>query len=192
MVTIKTIDDFIKFKDFAISPICYVYYKESLLNAYYVGFTTQHAYYYLRNHHKMKKIKDVINNGYSIQVYTKYNEDSLIKLFKPKLNIIKGTGICGRIIKRDNTIYLGEIIVCKTIRPPYKKRQIYNQIYKGLYSLYDTLWDNLFKNKNEFVSIAIDSKIVKYLIEKEKLKDNQKYNQIINNELFIQLLDVFQ
>ena len=126
MVTIKTIDDFIKFKEFTIRPICYVYYKESLLDSYYVGFTTQHAYYYLRNHHKMKKINDVIHNGFSIQIYTKYNEDSLIKLFKPKLNIVKGTGICGRNIKKESTISLGEIIVSKKMRPPYKKRQIKN------------------------------------------------------------------
>lgn len=48
MVTIKSIDDFIKFKDFTTRPICYVYYKETLLNAYYVGFTTQHGYHYLK------------------------------------------------------------------------------------------------------------------------------------------------
>jgi len=181
MVTIKTIDDFIKFKEFTIRPICYVYYKESLLNAYYVGFTTQHAYYYLRNHHKMKKIKDVINNGYSIQIYTKYNENSLINLFKPKLNMIKGTGICGRNIKRKLIISVGEIIVSKKKRPPYKKIDK----YKNLYSIHETLWDDLFKNKKEFVSIHYD--MVKYLIEKEKDKENkyEKYNKIINNEVFI-------
>jgi hypothetical protein len=189
MVTIKSIDDFIKFKEFTTSPLCYVYYKESLLNAYYVGFTTQQGYYYLRNHHKMKRINDAIKNGFSIQIYTKYNEDSLIKLFKPKLNIIKGTGICGRIIKRECTISLGEII-CKTIQPLYKKRQIDKGIYKGLYSIYDTLWDNLFKNNNDFVSIHSD--IVKYVIEKEKIKEENKkyneiYNQFINDEIIIKL-----
>ena len=35
MVTIKSIDDFIKFKEFTTTPLCYVYYKESLLNEYY-------------------------------------------------------------------------------------------------------------------------------------------------------------
>jgi len=187
MVTIKSIDDFIKFKEFTTTPLCYVYYKESLLNAYYVGFTTQQGYYYLRNHHKMKKINDVINNGFSIQIYTKYNEDSLIKLFKPKLNIIKGTGICGRIIKKEKIISIGEIIY-PFQKYTYVKRQIDKGIYKGLYSIYHTLWDNLFKNKNHVVSI--DSNMVKYLIEKERIKENQyneKYKQIINDEVFIKL-----
>jgi len=194
MVTIKTIDDFIKFKEFTIIPICYVYYKESLLNAYYVGFTTQHAYYYLRNHHKMKKIKDVINNGYSIQIYTKYNENSLINLFKPKLNMIKGTGICGRNINYKKLNSVGEVIsTCKhhltykdKNRHIYIQNTIYKQIYKKLYSIYETLWDDLFKNKNDFVSINYD--MIKYLIEKEKGKENkynEKYNEIINNEVFI-------
>jgi hypothetical protein len=65
MVTIKSIDDFIKFKDFTITPLCYVYYKESLMNAYYVGFTTQNGYKYLRNHHKMKNIYNVLKDGFS-------------------------------------------------------------------------------------------------------------------------------
>jgi hypothetical protein len=194
MVTIKSIDDFIKFKEFTTSPICYVYYKESLTNAYYVGFTTQQGYYYLRNHHKMKKIKDVINNGFSVQIYTKYNEDSLIKLFKPKLNIQKGTGICGRNIKKEQIISVGDIISMVKNNSIYEnktlfyKNTVYRKIYKNIYPTYYSVWDNLFKNKNEFVSI--DSKIVKYVIEKEKLKEenkifNQNYNQIINNELFI-------
>jgi magnesium transporter len=46
----------------------------NLLNSYYVGFTTQNAYKYLKNHHKMKDIVSIINNGFSIQIYTKYNE----------------------------------------------------------------------------------------------------------------------
>jgi hypothetical protein len=187
MVTIKSIDDFIKFKEFTTTPLCYVYYKESLLNAYYVGFTTQQGYYYLRNHHKMKRINDVINNGFSIQIYTKYNEDSLIKLFKPKLNIIKGTGICGRIIKKEKIISIGEIIY-PFQKYTYVTTQIDKGIYKGLYSKYHTLWDNLFKNKNHGVSI--NSNMVKYLIEKERIKENQyneKYNQIINDEVFIKL-----
>lgn len=182
MVTIKSIDDFIKFKEFTTKPLCYVYYKESLLNSYYVGFTTQQGYYYLRNHHKMKKIKDVIQNGFSIQIYTKYNEESLINLLKPKLNIQKGTGICGRNIRNKKIKYIGEIISMVENINSYKKRQIKDNIYH-------TLWDNLFKNKNEFVSI--DSNIIKYLIEKEELKEennyNEKYNHIINDEVFIKI-----
>jgi hypothetical protein len=194
MVTIKSIDDFIKFKEFTTRPICYVYYKESLINAYYVGFTTQQGYYYLRNHHKMKKIKDALKNGFSIQIYTKYNEDSLIKLFKPKLNIQKGTGICGRNIKKEQIKSVGDIISMVKNNSIYEnktlfyKNTVYRKIYKNIYPTYYSVWDNLFKNKNE--NVSIDSKIVKYIIEKEKLKEenkifNQNYNQIINNELFI-------
>jgi hypothetical protein len=192
MVTIKSIDDFIKFKEFTTTPLCYVYYKESLLNAYYVGFTTQQGYYYLRNHHKMKRINDVINNGFSIQIYTKYNEDSLINLFKPKLNIQKGTGICGRNIKKQKIQSVGEIIH-PFKKYTYVKRQIDKGIYKGLYSIYDNLWDNLFKkNHYAFVSVSIHSDMVNYLIEKEKIKEeNKKYNefydQFINDEIIVKV-----
>jgi hypothetical protein len=196
MVTIKSIDDFIKFKEFTTTPLCYVYYKESLLNAYYVGFTTQQGYYYLRNHHKMKKIKDIINNGYSIQIYTKYNEDSLIKLFKPKLNIQKGTGICGRNIKKEKIKSVGDIISMVKNNSIYEdkiqcyKNTVYRKLYKNIYPNYYSVWDNLFKNNNEFVSIHSD--MVKYLIEKDKLKEknntyNEKYNHIINDQVFIRI-----
>ena len=199
MVTIKSIDDFIKFKEFTTTPLCYVYYKESLLNAYYVGFTTQQGYHYLRNHHKMKKIKDAINNGFYIQIYTKYHEDSLIKLFKPKLNLIKGTGHCGRVINYVDLKYVGEVISMYKINLTYEDKKthyhiqntVYKKIYKNIYSKYHTLWDNLFKNKNDVVSI--DSNMVKYLIEKEKLKENNNYNEIyeniMNDEVFIQLFE---
>lgn len=176
MVTIKSIDDFIKFKEFTTKPLCYIYYKESLLNAYYVGFTTQQGYYYLKNHHKMKHINDVIKNGFSIQIYTKYNEDSLINLFKPKLNMIKGTGICGRNIRNKKIKNIGEIISMVENINSYKKRQIKD---KNINSV-DTIWDNLFKIKNDFVSINSD--MVQYLIEKEKIKEeNKKYNEIYNH-----------
>lgn len=200
MVTIKTIDDFIKFKEFTIRPICYVYYKESLLNAYYVGFTTQHAYYYLRNHHKMKNIKDAIKNGFSIQIYIKYNEESLIKLLKPKLNIQKGSGICGRNINYKKLNSVGEVIsTCKhhltykdKNRHIYIQNTIYKQIYKKIYSNYEKIWDDLFKNKNECVSINYD--MVNYLIDKEKLKENQYnqiYNDIINNEILLKTFNPY-
>ena len=110
MVTIKSLEDFERFKEFTISPICYVYYKGSLsTNVAYVGFTTQHGYKYLKRHHKMKRIEDVLHQGYSIQIYTKYNENSLIKLFKPSLNQIAGIGICGRTIGRGTLRSVGEI-----------------------------------------------------------------------------------
>jgi hypothetical protein len=108
MVLIKSLEDFELFKEFPVQPICYVYYKDSLaLNAHYVGFTTQHGYKYLKRHHKMKKIEDVLNEGYFIQIYTKYNENSLIKFFKPTLNQIAGSGICGRVMGRGNLRSVG-------------------------------------------------------------------------------------
>ncbi len=58
MVTIKRLEDFERFKECTISPICYVYYKGSLsTNVAYVGFTIQHGYKYLKRHHKMKRIE---------------------------------------------------------------------------------------------------------------------------------------
>jgi hypothetical protein len=110
MVTIKTLEYFERFKEFTISPICYVYYKGYLsTNVAYVGFTTQHGYKYLKSHHKMKGIEAVLHQGYSIQIYTQYNEDSLIKLLKPSLNKIAGIGICGRTICRKYKITLGDL-----------------------------------------------------------------------------------
>jgi hypothetical protein len=114
MVLIKSLEDFELFKEFLIKPICYVYYKGSLaLNATYVGFTAQHGYKYLKRHHKMKKIEDVLNQGYFIQIYTKYNENSLIKLFKPTLNQVAGSGICGRVMGSGNLRSVGEICMKK-------------------------------------------------------------------------------
>lgn len=141
----------------------------------------------------MKKIKDIIKNGFSIQIYTKYDEDSLIKILNPKLNIVKGTGICGRHINYVDLKCVGEVISMCNFKLTYedKKREyhiqntIYKKIYKNIYSKYDTLWDNLFKNKNDFVSIHSD--IIKYLIEKEKIKEENQTCNIINNELFIKI-----
>jgi hypothetical protein len=54
-LTINTIYDIDKLKLFAINnpiqPLCYVYYKNNLLykNVYYLGFTTQNYYKYLKN-----------------------------------------------------------------------------------------------------------------------------------------------
>jgi hypothetical protein len=61
MVTIKTIDDYEQFKNFKIKPLCYVYYKNTLLNSYYVGYTIQDGYKYLKSHHKMKNIYKRLN-----------------------------------------------------------------------------------------------------------------------------------
>jgi hypothetical protein len=156
MVLIKSLEDFELFKEFPIQPICYVYYKGFLsLNAHYVGFTAQYGYKYLKRHHKMKRIEDVLNQGYSIQIYTKYNENSLIKLFKPTENKIAGSGICGRKIGKSDLRYVGEICMKK----------------------YGSNKFNKYKNKsietNHYV-IQIPMDIVYTVIEKEK----QKYEPI--------------
>ena len=151
---IKCLEDFELFKDFPIQPICYVYYKGSLaLNAHYVGFTTQHGYKYLKRHHKMKKIDDVLNQGYSIQIYTKYNENSLIKFFKPTLNKGSGTAKCGRNIGGGNLSIVGEICVSLNNLFLYK-----NYLKKSV-------------ETNYVVTIPMD--IVFNILEKEK----QKYDQ---------------
>jgi len=187
MVTINSIDDFNKFKDFPTQPLCYVYYKGSLLNSYYVGFTTQNGYKYLKNHHKMKNIITILNDGYSIQIYTKYNEKALIRFFKPILNKIDGTGKCGRNLSQGTLQCVGEVITMSRISKRfnrYKKRKI-----KDLTSMCDTIWDNLFKpeNKSKYVSIHLD--IVKYIVEKERDKDeNRKYDELLNHQVFIKVI----
>jgi hypothetical protein len=196
MVTIKSIEDFNKLKDFPIQPLCYVYYKNNLLNSYYVGFTTQNAYKYLKNHHKMKDIVSIINNGFSIQIYTKYNEKSLIKFFKPKLNKINGTGKCGRNIGGGNLKIIGEVISKSVSKYVIKKNKL-NSLYKKerynfIYSIYDNICENAFKNKryktDKKDKISINFDIICYIIEKETTKDiNKIYNEILNNELFIRL-----
>ena len=91
-------------------PICYVYYKGSLsTTVYYVGFTMQNIYTYLRNHHKMKKIKDRFKEGFSIQLYKTFSEYSLIKLFRPTLNIIRGLRKYGRMMGGGNLRFVGEV-----------------------------------------------------------------------------------
>ena len=151
---INSLEDFELFKEFPIQPLCYVYYKGSLaLNATYVGFTTQHGYKYLKRHHKMKKIEDVLNQGYSIQIYTKYNENSLIKFLKPKLNNGSGTAKCGRNIGGGILRCVGEICVSINNLSQYK-----NYLKKS-------------GETNYVIKIPMD--IVFNILEKEK----QKYVQ---------------
>lgn len=91
-------------------PICYVYYKGTLsTTVYYVGFTMQNIYTYLRNHHKMKKIKDRFKEGFSIQLYKTFSEYSLIELLKPTLNIIRGGKKYGRIMGGGDLRFVGEV-----------------------------------------------------------------------------------
>jgi len=69
----------------------------------------QNIYTYLRNHHKMKKIKDRFKEGFSIQLYKTFSEYSLIELFKPTLNLIRGVKKYGRIMGRGNLRFVGEV-----------------------------------------------------------------------------------
>lgn len=190
MVIIKNIDDFNKLKYFNITPVCYVYYKDSLLNTYYVGFTRQNVYKYLKNHHKMKSINDILKQGFTIKIYTKYNESALIKLLKPKLNIINGSGILGRDIGnkfKQNLLIVGEVITMSKNNYIYinNNNSYINKIikFKDPFRCCDNTWDNIFKNINK-VSINLD--IVLYIIVFNKLKQsNFKYFELLNNELLI-------
>ncbi len=161
MVTIKNLEDFERFKEFTISPICYVYYKGYLsTNVAYVGFTTQHGYKYLKSHHKMKGIEAVLHQGYSIQIYTQYNEDSLIKLLKPSLNKIAGIGICGRTICRKYKITLGDL---------YRTTEnvsLYKKIVKTSMEKYDELFMKTRETSPYVIYIPMD--LVLNIIEKHK------------------------
>ncbi len=210
MVTIKTMDDFKKLKNFTTTPICYVYYKNTLLNTFYVGYTTQNGYKYLRNHHRMKKISDRINEGYSIQIYTKYNESALISLFKPKLNVQSGNGYIGRNIGythcntdlKNVVKSIGEIILPKKIIKYNKKHNIlsYSEIKRVIdktkrESIYNEIWNNIFINIfiNKKNNISLHFDIVLYIINIHKLKpENNIYNEIFNsiksNDIYIKKL----
>ena len=189
-LTIKTINDIDKLKLFAINnpnkPLCYVYYKNNLLfkNVYYVGFTRQNCYKYLNNHHKMKKLIDNINNGFSIQIYTKYNENDLITLFKPKLNIAKGTGKCGRSIKGGKLKTIGEITDSKYFNYIKLNKRYYRKL-NNTYNNYQVIWDNLFINKE--LDVFINFNIVLYIIEKNKKQSNYQFknDDILFNQIII-------
>lgn len=164
---IKSLEDFELFKELPIQPICYVYYKGSpSLNTHYVGFTTQHGYKYLKRHHKMKRIEDVLNQGYSIHIYTKYNENYLINLLRPSLNKIAGIGICGRGLWIKYKITLGELFRTTENVYLYKK-----QLAKTSMEKYNDSFMKTPETNNYIIQIPID--IVFNILEKEK----QKYEQ---------------
>lgn len=183
MLTIKSLQDLINLKTYNITPICYVYYKKSLLDSYYVGFTTQNIYKYLRHHHKMKSIIDRLNEGFYIQIYTKYDESALITLLKPKLNIIDGNGILGRKIYKN--IYpknIGEIISIQQNKYYKIKKNPNNNNHNNnsLFPLCETMWDELFINKNNYVSLNYN--LITYLIKINLSKpENKNYYELFNN-----------
>ena len=193
-LTIKTINDIDKLKLFAINnprqPLCYVYYKNNLLykNVYYVGFTTQNCYKYLKNHHKMKKITDRLNNGFSIQIYLKYNENDLINFFEPWYNIIiSGIGKCGRSIGGGTLKTVGEITDNKyfTIKDNDKK-------FNNNCDNYAIIWDNLFINKE--LDVCINFKIVMHIIEQHKHKfknDNELFNKLFKMHKYYNIKNPF-
>jgi hypothetical protein len=164
---IKSLEDFELFKELPIQPICYVYYKGSpSLNTHYVGFTTQHGYKYLKRHHKMKRIEDVLNQGYSIHIYTKYNENYLINLLRPSLNKIAGIGICGRGLWIKYKLTLGELFRTTENVYLYKK-----QLAKTSMEKYNDSFMKTPETNNYIIQIPMD--IVFNILEKEK----QKYEQ---------------
>ena len=182
MVQIKNLEDFELFKEFMVKPICYVYYKGSLaLNTHYVGFTTQYGYKYLKNHHKMKRIEDALNQGYSIQIYTKYNEDLLIKLLKPSLNKVAGSGICGREFDINYTLTMGELFQTTENVHLYKKKLAKTSMEKYNESMMSSIETN-----NYVIKIPMD--IVFNILEKEK----QKYEPNVILETFYQNVYIIQ
>ena len=177
MLTINNITEYTNLKKYPIQPLCYVYYKDSLLNSYYVGFTTQNIYKYLRNHHKMGPIVNLLNNGFYIKLYKKYDENALINLCKPKLNKNKGSGKLGRKIynyKPNHIKNVGDIITSKQLIC-FKNHKTNNSLSPPIC---ETIWDSLFVIDKPIVS-SINNYILKYIIEYYKLKnENKKYETI--------------
>lgn len=101
-IIIKDINDIELFKkylnNYPDQPICYIFYKNNMRfpNVHYVGFTIQYGinkFNYLKNHHIMGNIFTNLNDGYSIQIYTKYSEKGLVNFLKPTLNRQSGSGM---------------------------------------------------------------------------------------------------
>jgi hypothetical protein len=108
----------------------------------------------------MKRIEDVLNVGFSIQIYTKYNEDSLIKLLKPSLNKKAGSGICGRMIQRNYLLTLGDVFRTTENVYLYKRKVVKTSMEK-----YDEL--SMKTETNNYV-LQIPMDIVFHIIEKHK------------------------
>jgi hypothetical protein len=192
-IIIKNVNDIAQFKKYVsdnpTQNLCYVFYKKNLRypNVYYVGFTSQYGiakYYYLNSHHKMKDLNSCLNNGYSIQIYTKYNERGLIELFKPHLNKVIGTGICGRECGFSDLRNVGDVI-----GKNYEKRFIKKPNCIE-YSNEENVWEYIFNKKKyftlfEYIYDHHALKILNYIIEKninKKISINDR--EIINDPLF--------
>jgi hypothetical protein len=121
---------------------------------------------------KMKRIEDVLNHGYSIQIYTKYNEDSLIKLLKPSLNKVAGSGICGREFGNTENVYLYKKKIEKTLHEKY----------------YESSMKTFVETNNYVIQLPMD--IVYSIIEKEKQKyePNEILQSFYQNTYIVQLM----
>lgn len=201
------IDKFIKYvSDNPTQNLCYVFYKNNLRypNVYYVGFTSQYGiakYHYLKSHHKMKNLITCLNDGYSIQIYTKYNERGLIQLFKPQLNKAVGTGICGREFGGSDLRNVGDVIgknyEQRFINKPTcvessNEENIWNYIFdkKKYFTLFQYIYDNyalkilncvIEKNINKKISVN-DRKVINdplFNIVNEEYK--KRYSNTYNN-----------
>ncbi len=196
-ILIKNIADIEKFKKYVsdnpTQPLCYVFYKNNMRfpNVHYVGFTNQKGiakYHYLNNHHKMKNLIKNLNNGYKIQIYTKYSERSLITLFKPTLNGQSGNGMdnCRNFYGRGNIHHsAGEIIDSNYQR---------NNIEKVKLSHYEELWEDIINKhlslNNKSIYNSINFKFINTLIEiyrNDKMSINDK--ELINDPLFNRIIE---
>ena len=186
-ITIKNINDIEKLKKYVSDnpkkPLCYVFYKNNMRfpNVYYVGFTDQIGiakYHYLSNHHKMKSLITNLNNGFSIQIYTQYSEEGLIKLLKPTLNKQKGN--CMKTYRNcceGDLRSIGEIIG-RNYEDKYIKK------YKYIKCAYEKLLDELiskiykkiilpyFKFVEILIHCKIDKRNLSYAIIHDKYKKN--------------------
>jgi len=198
-ITIKNISDIERFKTYITNnpaqPICYVFYKNNMRfpNVYYIGFTNQkgiNKYKYLNNHHTMKNnLITNLKNGYSIQIYTKYSENGLIKLLKPKLNRQCGTGMVGY---RDCCIgdlrAIGEIIGINYEKNFKRKINKSSYFEDDVWTEIEDLWEKI---NNKLVCGlqdnygSINYELMVYIIEKYKVeKMNDSDRKIIDDPLF--------
>ena len=193
-ITIKNIDDIEKFKKYVSAnptqPLCYVFFKENLRfpNVHYVGVTSQYGinkYKYLNNHHRMGNLTLNLKNGYSIQIYLKYDECGLITLLKPTLNKQYGTIMGGRHIRlveySENKLRnIGEIIGKKYEHLFIKKPTCIK------YSDEENIWEEIFNKEKKYTyNFKINRQFYTQLILEninKQISNNDR--EIINDSLF--------